>query len=1078
MRSWALLCAIGALSVKVAVAATPVLPRHPAPSPDGERIAFSWQGDLWIASATGAAPQRLTANPGYDHSPLWFADGLRLAFSSDREGSDDVFVLSLKGGTPRRLTYHEAGDLTSGVLGDDVVFVSRRHEAWDRMPGVYRIPSLGGTEALLVRMLALEAVPSPDGSRLALVRGDTPTERRHYRGAANRDLWLFTLATDTVERLTATEWDEDSVSWAGDSALVFRSDNGGADRNVFRLDLATRGLTALTHHQGDDVRRPRTAANGTLVAYELFDSIWTVPADGSVAPRQLVLDVPADSLEAPVERRVATDEASEVVPSPEGSQVALVVQGDVFVVARRGKDLASVASPPTARITSTAAHERDVTWSPDGKTLTYASDRFGQYELFSARAEGRDDGLFTRAGRVAEQRITDTPADELVPGYSPDGTRLAFVRGKGSLVVASPDGGNPRLLFDHWDRVDYAWSPDSRWLAFSRSDRQSNSDVFIVPETGGDAVNISQHPAEDGEPRWSPDGRRLYWVSSRHARTADLWAVYLTRADHERTREEWLQLFEDEEGARTKTAETSRAAEKPGDREPSRTAKKPEPRPVVIDLEGIHERARSITALPGDEGNVAVSPDGKTIVFSAAPEGERDVYRVRWDGKELKRLTTADVMPSQLTFSKDGKSLFYRAGKGTVGTVDLEGKSGDPVPFAARLEQDRAAVRAQVFEEAWRELDRWFYDPAFHGTDWQALRDKYRPLALAAPTPRDFADLMNLMVGELNSSHQAFRLPRKAHGVQTGDLGIEIGPAPDGKGVLIAEVLPNTPASRAEVGLKAGDRILAVNGIRVDPPANFFSLLVQNARERALLRVASAVGERDVQVTTGTVDEAREARYRAWVRQRRAMVEKLSGGRLGYIHIQGMDAPSLEEFERDLYAAANGRQGLLIDVRNNGGGWTTDHLLAILSVRRHAWTVPRDADPLIKAYPDSERLPLPVWTRPAAVLCDQSSYSNAEIFSWAFQTLKRGPVIGQRTFGAVISTDSARLVDGSTIRLPSRGWYVAGTGVNEENHGCSPDVRVEQPPEQDLSADHDDQLARAVEVLLAQLPQDPATLPW
>jgi tricorn protease len=242
--------------------------------------------------------------------------------------------------------------------------------------------------------------------------------------------------------------------------------------------------------------------------------------------------------------------------------------------------------------------------------------------------------------------------------------------------------------------------------------------------------------------------------------------------------------------------------------------------------------------------------------------------------------------------------------------------------------------------------------------------------------------------------------------------------------------------------------------------------------------VAGPDGERDVELRPGTQAQGREARYQAWVKERRALVEKWSGGKLGYIHIQGMDEPSLEDFERDLFAAANGKWGLVIDVRNNGGGWTTDYLMAILHVRRHAWTVPRGADPSVKAYPDAERLPLSAWTRPALALCDQDSYSNAEIFSWAFQTTGRGPVVGTQTFGAVISTGGARLTDGSFVRLPGRGWYVAGSGINEECHGCTPDVVVAQPPEQDFAAEADTQLAKAVEVLLARLPTDKSQLPW
>ncbi len=1052
----------------------PVMPRHPAPSPDGATIAFSWQGDIWLAPAAGGAARRLTANPGYDGRPVWLPGGTGLAFTSNRDGGDDAYHLDLATGATRRLTHHEAADAVMGGLGADVVFTSARHDAFDRMPAVYRIPAAGGTEALLARVLALEAVPSPDGRRLALVRGGTPAQRRHYRGAASRDLWLLELNGQKLERLTDTPWDEDGVSWAGNDALVFRSDNGGPDRNLFRLDLASRAQVPLTRHAGADVRAPRCSADGRLVAYEFWDALYTVATEGGAEPRRLTLDMPADSLLPAVERKTYTADAEEIAPSPDGKQVALVVAGDVFVVARWPKDAASVAPAPTVRVTATPARERHVAWSPDGKGLVYVSDRDGQLDLYAARPAGRDDGAFVKAGAFVETRLTQSPTDEFRPKYSPDGKQLAFLADRGTLTVTAADGSGARALLAHWAELEFAWSPDSRWLAVSREDQAANSDILILPAAGGDAANISQHPGIDTTPVWSPDGRRLYWLSKRHASTLDVWAVYLRRADHERSPEEWQLLFDEEAGKKAKPEDKG----KPAGDDAAAKAKEPPVPPVEIDFAEIHERAQLLDALPGDEGDLAVSPDGRTVVFSAALDGERDLYKLRWDGKELKRLTTGDTRPAQPAFSKDGKQVLYRTSRGTVGVTDLEGKPGDPVAFTARHEVARDALRRQVYEEAWRELERGFYDPAFHGADWAALRDRYRPLALGASTREDFEEVQNLLGGELNASHMRFTAAGAPRPIPTGELGLRVEPAADGTSVTVVEVLAGSPAARADAGLRVGDRILAVNGRRLAAGENFFAQLADTVRQRTVLRVAGADGERDTELRPAPFAQRRQDRYRAWVKERRALVERWSGGKLGYIHIQGMDAPSLEEFERDLFAAAHGKQGLLIDVRNNGGGWTTDYLMAMLSVRRHAWTVPRGADPAVKAYPDAERLLLSAWTRPALTLCDQDSYSNAEIFSWAFKTTGRGSVVGMPTFGAVISTGGARLTDGSFVRLPGRGWYVAGSGINQENNGCVPDVIVVQPPEQDFAADADAQLARAVEVLLAQLPASPDQLPW
>ena len=804
-------------------AAVPAMPRTPAPSPDGSRIAFSWQGDLWIVPSEGGAARRITAHPGYDFAPVWFPDGKRIAFASDRGGSDDVWLVDLAGGEPHRLTWHEAADVPRGVLGDDVLFTSRRHEAWDRKPALYRVPAAGGTERLAAKVLALEAAPSPDGERLLLVRGGTPADRRHYRGAANRELWILTLSSGALERLTTTAWDEDGPGWAGDGAIVFRSDGGDADRNLFRMDLATKAVTPLTRHRGSDVRNPRVSADGKLVAYELWDALWVVPTDGSAPPRKLELDVPADALQPATERATLKADADEVAVSPDGTQVALVVKGDVFVVARRAKELAGVSEPPTVRVTATPGREKDLAWSPDGRTLAYSSERSGNWDVWAASADGGTEAKLCKALRVKETRLTSSPEDEHGPLFSPDGKSLLYRKGPGGLVVAAADGSKPRVLFEHWGETQAAWSPDGRWLAFSREDQWHNPEVFLVPAVGGTPVNVSQHPSDDVHPVFSPDGRWLYWLSKRHGGTLGVWRAAISRADHERTLEEWVQLYEEEKGKKAKKADETAdgSSDRTADRDREQAGKaKPVVLPITVDLDLIHERARLLKGLPGEVSEVAVAPDGQTIALVGELEGEKELYAVRWDGKELKRLTTGDVKPGQVAFSRDGKTLFYRSGKGTVGSVTVaDAKAGDPVPFTARFDADSRAVRSEVFDEAWRELDRGFYDPAFHSVDWKAVHDRYRPLALAASCRRDFDDVVNLMLGELNSSHMGFRppVPPPPSRTQTGALGVELEPAEGGKGVRVTEVLPDTPAARTDVALAKGDVILAVGG-RGDRP--------------------------------------------------------------------------------------------------------------------------------------------------------------------------------------------------------------------------------------------------------------------
>ena len=1091
------LSALAAFVALPALAVEAKLPRHPAPSPDGSALAFSWQGDIWIVPAAGGTARRLTVHPAADRTPVWSRDGKTIAFASDRHGNPDVFVIAADGSSaPVRLTFASTGDTPVDFTpdGKSVIFASRRDESVSRTPVLYAVPVAGGTAAVWQSALGHTASLAPDGARAVFVRGGTPWTRRGYRGSANRELWVRE-ADGSYRRLAAFDGDDDAPSWTAGDQVVFLSARSGR-KNVFAVPAdGSAAPRALTAHDGSDVRFPRAAANGTLVAYEFEDAIWTVsPAGG--APRKLTIDLPADARVNTLERKTLRDGASDMALSPDGKRIAFVAAGDVFVTAVRGKDDQEIAAPPTVRVTATPEREQDPAWSPDGKTLVFASARGGNLDLYAARRadEAKD---WTESFEFPVTALTATPQNERAPQFSPDGKQILFQRGRGDLAVMDAGGANARVLFAHFSAPEVAWSPDGKFIAYAQEDESANSEIFILPLAGGEPYNVSRHPDNDLAPAWSPDGRRLIWLSRRHANTLDVWSVWLTRADDERTPEDWLKVWNDKpEPKKDEAAKGEKQDEKKAEKGAGKDAKsaKAEDKAdagkklavVTIDFERLWERVQPVTELKGDEGSPGFADGGKRIVFTAEIDGERDLYTVRWDGKDQKRLTTGGRAPSAVEPDEKGTMLFFLDGKGTLGRVGLDGKAGDPLPFAARTEVDLPALRGAVVDEAWRALDENFYDPQFHGVDWPAQRLKYRPWALAASSPEDFADVMNLMLDELNASHMGYR-PQggggpggagAAGGETTGFIGALFDPAAGGPGIRVREVLPGSPAARVDVGLVAGERILAVGGQPVRADQDVYALFADTVGQRVPLTIRGADGkERTAVVIPAPFAQQQEWRREAWVRQRRELVDRLSAGRLGYLYIPAMDMPSFEEFERDLYAAAHGREGLVIDVRNNGGGWTTDYLMAVLNVRRHAWTVERGASKDVKAYAQ-ERLPLAAWTRPAVTLCNEESYSNAEIFSHAFKTLGRGKVVGWPTFGAVISTGGTQVLDGALVRLPMRGWYVAGTGVNMENNGAVPDVPVEQPPPQDMAAGEDAQLAKAVEVLLADLPGDPRRGAW
>jgi tricorn protease len=1045
------------------------LPRHPAPSPDGALIAFSWQGDIWTVPSSGGTARRMTAHPATERFPVWSRDGKLIAFSSNRFGHADVFVMPADGSAPpTRLTFADRSDTPVDFTpdGTSVVFSSGRSVSVRWMPALWTVPLSGGTPVITQNALGDHAAYSPNGTSLAFVRGATKWVRHGYRGTASRTPWL--RDTDgAYRRLSAFDGDEDHPGWVDDHTLMLLSSRSQR-KNVFLLDTITGEARQLTHHEGTDVRFPRVSADGSLIAYEFEDALWTIRPNDT-QPRKLSIDVPADHLRDQIVRETKADDAKDLAVHPDGELAAFIVEGDLFIAEISDKDDQKIAPPRTIRITDTPEREAEPRWSPDGNTLLFTSATSGTNDLWTVRPSDEEVGWIDSFDFKLDRLTTDA-AEDTAGRWSPDGASIAFVRGKGNLMIMDSDGDNERTLFEHWAESDFRWSPDGRFLAYSTVDAHYNAEVWIVPAAGGEAYNVSRHPDDDLQPRWSPDGRRLLWVSKRHADTFDVWGVWLTLEDHQRTNAEWLKVFNEKDANETKEDTDEGEVQDENNVE--------EPPEVQIDFKRLWRRAARITGETGDESDPVATKDGKRILFTATPDGKNDLYSVSFDGKDLKRLTEGDTSPSDVQLGEDGTTVFYLDGKGRAGRVSLDGTKGDPMPFAARVTIDVPARRKAVFNEAWRALNGWFYDPAFHGANWPSKAEIYRPWAMKASSEADFADVVNLMLGELNASHMGYRPKRSKGGEKCGWIGVTFDPAAGGPGVRIDEVLEDGPAAQTTVNLKPGERLLAIDRHEVTPTTNVYALFVDTVDRRTPLRILGTDGvERTAVVVPTTGRDQSNLRYQTWVRQRQDLTEQYSGGRLGYLHIHSMDIPSFETFERDLQAAAEGKEGLVIDVRSNGGGWTTDYLLATLMVRRHAFTVPRDDTSGVKAYPQS-RLPLAAWTRPAVTICNEDSYSNAEIFSHAFKTLKRGPLVGQTTFGAVISTGAHVLPDGSYVRIPLRGWYVAGSGMNMENNGAVPDVILPQPPYEDTDHTVDTQLKKAVETLLAEMPTDKRTGAW
>jgi tricorn protease len=1015
--------------------------RYPAFSPDSKQIAFSYMGDIWVAPAEGGNAIRLTVHPAHDIRPRFSPDGKWIAFNSNREGNYDIFLMPAKGGRPKRLTYHSADDILGDWSPDGrwIVFSSNRDH---RFAQIYLLE----VETGYVRRLTSDETNlhsptfSPDGRYIVFCRGGTSWWRKGYRGSANSEIWRLPItiegdriATGKPERLTYYEGNDWFPMVSPDGTLYFVSDRTGVF-NIWRMPLiGTRGegrgtgeskAEQVTNH-GDRVLYPNLSRDGKFIVYEHDFSLWVVPTKGG-EPKRLTIFAPSDEPQNRLQRLALTSQATEFALSPDGKQIAFVVRGEIFVVnVEKGGE--------AKRITDHPYRDFDIDWSPDGKKLAFVSERDGNREVYIVDIRTRE-----------LKRLTNTPdAAESNPKWSPTGNYVAFIRGPfgRQLCWVDVNTGEEKVVVEGPFIGEFAWSPDGRWICLNRSDPANNvTDLYIVPWNGGEPVNVTRMPYWNGSIVWTKDGKNIVFRSNRTDDNVDIYVLPLERPKEK---------LDEEEGESEKKPQERKEGEK----------KLPE---VKIDFTDIHKRIRRLTATVFNEGSFAVSPDSKTVVFVATPVDQPEIWSVPLEGGSLTRLASG-VSASQLQFSPDGNRIYFLSTGGTIRYLTRPAGSLGSVNFTARLTVDRVVELQHMFDEGWRLLKEQFYDEKMHGVDWDAMREKYRPLIEHVAAKEDFYALVSMMLGELNASHLGISGPTVS-GPETAYLGVWFDPEHRGPGVKISAVLKNSPADRDESRLNVGEFILAIDGVEVSNNEQIWDALADKAGRVVELLVndkPTKEGARTVKIKPINRGQWSNLLYEDWVEKRKRMVDEWSNGRIGYIHIQAMSQSELRKFEREFYAEVVGKkEALIIDVRFNGGGRIHDELLSILKRRLYALEQYRGTPPFTQ--------PFQVWQKPTVVLINEFSASDAEIFPKAFRDLGLGKLVGVPTYGGVIGTYNVTLIDGTTFfRVPVTGWRTLD-GVNLENYGVKPDILVEHSPEDNFN-ENDLQLKMAVELLLKEL---------
>jgi len=1096
------------------------LARHP--DYHAGQVAFSYLGDIWIAGEDGANVRQLTNNVARETYPRFSPDGQWVAFSSNRHGNNDVFVVPAAGGLPTRLTFHSGNDEVVGWTRDSrqILFRATRGDgAFPTVATLYQISAEGGLDTPLPVDRGYYGSYAPDGAALVFNRHPGSWTRQHYRGSAAADLWIMNVGDRAFRPLLPDErYSRFWPMWGSDGAIYFVADPLPNDRNVepgsravrksvrniYKMPAAGGQPVQVTKHSSGLLYWPSISSDGRTIVYEEHFGLWKLDV-ASGRTSEIALQIAADEKENQFELVTVNNEVDSFDISPSGRRAVISARGQILTIATERGDITRLGPDPMA------SRSQSPTWSLDGRYIAFVSDRTGRDEVWISDPDGAD-----------PKPITNLDNEKNFLAWTPDSQSLLFTAaGKRLYGYSVADGKTSVISSIDVGRIGaVAISPDSRWVSFSKQDSTLRPHIYIAPIAGGEERHISDDSLLYAENNavWTADGRYLVFTSIETASngiasqggigsTMDLYVLAL----RERDRDPLNRDIDTEAQGLAAEAAARRAGRGGGGAGAEAAAQPPD---VQIDWSGLARRAQRLPMQGNSFGSLTPTPEGHAVALTMSTVSTGGRGGGGADGGPARYIV--DVESGQITpvarpaesaatagrggrgrgrggafggggamvFSRDGRTLYFRAGNGVFaaaipasatggagagrggrgaaaagGPNQGGGGTARQVTYTARLEVDRRALRSQVYHEGWRIMQHRFYDPDMHGADWPAARKRYAALLDHVADTGELHSVMMMMIGELNASHTGVsggpnNLPRTE---QTRYPGFEL--VADASGFRVGHIYKNGPADRDHLKIQTGHFVVSVNGSDLKPSENYWRhfTLASGSKFHFLLNDKPSK-EGAWTVTIEPAGNVNDLRYARWVDERRAIVDKLSGGEFGYLHIRAMNAPSLRQFVLDL-AANRTKKALVIDQRFNGGGGIEQELLAILSGRQYQYTMGRDA---------GFRQPRPVnFYGPMVVMQNERSGSNAEMFPAGFRALGLGKVIGVPTAAAVIGTGSYTLLDGSTIRTPGTGvWTV--DGQNMENWGVPPDVYVDNLPA-DFLEGRDAQLDKAVEVLREEL---------
>ena len=1073
------------LGIGIKAQDNPLWMRYPAISPDGNTIAFSYKGNLFKVSANGGTAIPLTLSNSYDYKPVWSPDGKSLAFASDRHGNFDVFVVPAKGGVAKRLTYFSGSEIPSGFTADSksVLFEATIMDLNTsiqfprrRFTELYIVPANGGRTKQLLTTPAQMSVFNKKGDKILYQDrvGIENVWRKHHHSSTTRDIWVYDKTADTHTKLTSFAGEDLNPVYSNDEKeIYYLSEQDGKNINIFKMSVAEPSKTQkLTAFDKNPVRF-LSIANNDKLCYAYDGEIYTMEKGKEAV--KVNIQIAFDGLENLEEYKKMSSGVQEMSVSPNGKEIVFVIRGEVYVT--------SVEYSTTKQITNTPEQERSVSFSPDGKAVLYAGERNDSWNIYQTKIVNKDEESFAQATILKEEVIVATDKEEFQPEFSPDGKEVAYLENRTTLKVINLASKQSRQILsgdlnysyadgDQW----YNWSPDGKWFLVHFSPHSLfMSDVALVDAQGNQKVtNLTASGYSDIKPKWMLDGKMMIWFNDQQGYRShggwgsysDVYGMFFTQEAYDEftlSKEEFEILKKKKEDKEKDKPKEDVKGEKAKESEKSdKKEQKDEVKPIKIELDGIKDRIVRLTINSSSISDAILTKDGEKLYYLTKFEKGFDLWEHKLRKNETKLVSKLSGYGGAMQMDKDGKNLFL-VSDGKIMKFNTKDNSKKMVSYSAEMNLDKTAERAYMFNHVWRQMFEKFYVSDMQGVDWKYYKQEYAKFLPYINNNYDFAEMLSEMLGELNASHTGsgyrFRAP---NGDATARLGAFYDENYQGDGLKIVEIIEKSPLEKSTSKIKAGNIIEKIDGQLIKANEDYFHLFNHKAGKKVRLSIVDPNTNKrwDETVKPISIGAERNLLYKRWVKRQEKITEKLSGGRLGYVHVRGMNSASY----RDVYAKVLGefwdKEAIVIDTRANGGGWLHDDLATLFSGEKYVNYVPREHnyghDPMAK------------WIKKSILIVNESNYSDAHGFPYAYKTLGIGKIVGMPIPGTMTAVWWETLQDKSLyFGIPQVGTKDMN-GNYLENQQLEPDYKVMNEFNK-VSKGEDQQLEKAIDVILKEL---------